>query len=41
MFDVNRAFHLLEKISFERLGGSKEELKAAEILMEEIKKEGV
>lgn len=41
MFDVNRAFSLLEKISFERLGGSKEELKAAEILMEEIKKEGV
>ena len=41
MYDVNRAYKLLEKISFERLGGSKEELKAAEILKAEIEKNGV
>lgn len=41
MYDVNRAYKLLEKISFERLGGSKEELKAAEIIKEEIEKNGV
>ena len=41
MYDVNRAYKLLEKISFERLGGSKEELRAANILKEEIEKCGV
>lgn len=32
------SFKLIEKISFERLGGSKEELKAAKIIQEELKK---
>lgn len=41
MYNVKRAYELLEKISFERLGGSKEEKKAAEILKEEIEKRGV
>lgn len=41
MYDVKRAFSLLEKISFERLGGSKEELEAAEILKAEVEKAGV
>ena len=41
MYDVKRAYELLERISFERLGGSKEELKAANILKEEIEKCGV
>lgn len=39
MFDVNRAFSLLKRISFERTGGSKEELKAARIIKKEIEKE--
>ncbi len=41
MYDVKRAYELLEKISFERLGGSKEEQQAANILKEEIEKRGV
>ena len=41
MYNVKRAYELLEKISFERLGGSKEEKNAAEILKEEIEKRGV
>lgn len=41
MYNVKRAYELLEKISFERLGGSKEEKKAAEILKEEIEKRGI
>lgn len=40
MYNVNRAFNLLKSISFERLGGSKEELEAAKIIQEEIKKSG-
>ncbi|NLN51170.1 MAG: M20/M25/M40 family metallo-hydrolase [Acholeplasmataceae bacterium] len=32
------SFDLIEKISFERIGGSKEELKAAKIIQEELKK---
>lgn len=32
------SFQLIEKISFERLGGSKEELKAAKIIQEELRK---
>ena len=41
MYDVKRAYELLEKISFERMGGSEEELKAANILKEEIEKCGI
>ena len=41
MYNVKRAFSLLEKISFERIGGSKEEMRAAEIIKEEIEKTGV
>ena len=40
MYDVNRAYSLLKRISFERTGGSKEELKAAKIIKKEIEKEG-
>ena len=40
MYNTKRAFSLLEKISFVRTGGSKEELKAANILKEEIEKTG-
>ena len=36
MYNTKRAFSLLEKISFVRTGGSEEELKAANILKEEI-----
>ena len=32
------SFKFIEKISFERLGGSAEELKAAKIIQEELKK---
>lgn len=35
------SFELIEKISFERLGGSPEELKAAKIIMEELKKTNI
>ena len=41
MYDVKRAFSLLEKISYERLGGSKEELQAAETLKEVINSYGI
>ena len=41
MYNVKRAYSLLEKISFERIGGSNEELKAAEIIKAEIEKTGV
>ena len=40
MYNTKRAFSLLEKISFVRTGGSLEELKAANILKEEIEKTG-
>ena len=40
MYNTKRAFSLLEKISFVRTGGSQEELKAANILKEEIEKTG-
>ena len=40
MYNTKRAFSLLEKISFVRTGGSEEELKAANILKEEIEKTG-
>ena len=36
-----REFELLEKLSFVRMGGTAEEMKAAEILMEEIKAIGL
>ena len=36
MYNTKRAFSLLEKISFVRTGGSLEELKAANILKDEI-----
>ena len=38
MYDVKRAYSLLERISFERMGGTENELKAANILKEEIEK---
>lgn len=41
MYDVKRAYSLLERISFERMGGTENELKAANILKEEIEKCGV
>ncbi|MGN1294935.1 MAG: M28 family peptidase [Bacilli bacterium] len=41
MYDVNRCFSLLEKLSFNRLAGTKEEKKAIAILKEEIEKEGL
>lgn len=41
MSDGKRAFELLEKIGFVRMGGSAEELKAANILLDEIKACGV
>lgn len=41
MYNVERAFSLLQKISFVRVGGSQEELNAANILKEEIEKQGV
>lgn len=40
MYNVDRAFKLLKEISFERLGGSKEELEAAKIIQEVIKNAG-
>ena len=36
-----REFELLQKIGFVRMGGTEEELKAAKILMEEIRKKNV
>ena len=36
MYDVKRAYSLLERISFERMGGTENELKAANILKDEI-----
>lgn len=36
MYDVNRAFKLLKKISFERVGGSEKEKEAANILQNEL-----
>ena len=41
MYNCKRAYELLEKISFVRTGGSKEELRAANILKETIEAEGV
>lgn len=38
--DGKRAYHLLEKLCFTRVGGSKEELKAANIILDEIKEAG-
>ena len=38
MYNVKRAFSLLEKISFERIGGSSEETRAAEIIKQEIER---
>ena len=40
-FDENRAFALLDKIGFTRMGGTPEELKAAEILKAECESFGV
>ena len=40
-FDENRAFALLDKIGFTRMGGTPEELKAAEILKEECESFGL
>ena len=36
-----RAFEVLQKISFERLGGTKEELDSLHIIQEEVNKLGV
>ena len=41
MYDLNRCFSLLEKLSFNRLAGTKDEEKAISILKEEIEKEGL
>lgn len=41
MYNVNRAFDLLKQISFNRIAGSDDELKAANILASEIKKIGL
>lgn len=41
MPDCKSAFKLLEKLAFVRTAGSQEELKAAEILLEKAKKQGV
>lgn len=41
MIDVNTEYRLLEDISFERLGGSTEELKAANIIIDYLEKEGI
>ena len=35
--DGKRAYNLLEKLAFTRVGGSAEELKAAQIILDEIK----
>ena len=40
-YDENRAFALLNKIGFTRMGGTPEELKAAEILKEECESFGL
>lgn len=41
MYDVNRCYELLKKISFNRVAGSKEETKAREILAHEIESLGL
>ena len=41
MYNVKRAFSLLEKISYERLGGSKEELQVANQLKQIISQSGI
>ena len=41
MYDLQRCYKLLEKISFTRVAGSIEETKAREILKDEIKKIGL
>lgn len=41
MYDLQRCFNLLEKISFNRVAGTKEEAKAREILKKEIEKLGL
>ena len=41
MYDVNRCYKLLEKISFNRIAGSENEAKALNILKEEVEKLGL
>lgn len=41
MIDINKEYELLEKISFERLGGSNEELQAANTIIEYLKQDGI